>query len=57
MYFAALPLERAAKCLAAAMAATEAGAVALARMADDEPVILGDMVKSQTRCSSHKIVI
>ena len=33
--------EIAAKCLAAAMAATEAGAVALARMADDEPVILG----------------
>ena len=32
--------EIAAKCLAAAMAATEAGAVALARTADDEPVIL-----------------
>jgi hypothetical protein len=35
------PSEIAAKCLAAAMAATKAGAVALARMADDEPVILG----------------
>jgi hypothetical protein len=33
--------EIAAKCLAAAMAATEAGAVAIARMADDGPVILG----------------